>query len=101
MPPGSAAVRDEGSSSVGAAVLMRPWPRGGGAGRASGSRWLLGFLDQHDRDVVPDGVPVPALQAHDDLFLLPVLDVTPAVRADQDLQQPLVDGHASSPFGST
>src|SRR5437899_2442042 len=86
MPPGSAAASEDGSSNVGVAVLMRPPPLGEVAGRASGARWLLGFLDQHDRDVVPDGVPVPALQAHDDLLRLPVLDLAPAVGADQDVQ---------------
>src|SRR5438876_11750001 len=62
---------------------------------------LLGLVDQHDGDrdpaFVADRIDVPALaDARDDLLLLPVLDLATAVRADQDVEQLLVERHVYS-----
>jgi hypothetical protein len=51
-------------------------------------------IEGGDRYVVADGVPVPALpHAHDQILVLPVVDLSPAVGTGQDLEQFRVERH--------
>src|SRR5438876_3833127 len=55
---------------------------------------LLGFVDQHDGDVVFHGVDVATLPHAIDLLLgLAILDLAVAVGTDQDLEKLLIEGH--------
>src|SRR4051812_12513364 len=95
MPPGSAEAMAAGSSSD-ARSTIKAWDSD--AARVSrGPTRLLGFLDQHHGDVVPHRIAKAALQAHDLLGLGAILDLAPAARAHQDLQQLLVHRHPRPP----
>jgi hypothetical protein len=61
------------------------------AGWASGR--LGGLLDEHHRDPVADRVAPAAGGAHDRVPTLLVLDRAVAGGADEDLEEPVVDGH--------
>ena len=50
-------------------------------------RGLLGLVDQHHGDAVADRVAIAARPADEDLLGLAVVELTPIVRADQDLEQ--------------
>src|SRR5579884_524300 len=51
------------------------------------------FIDQHDRDVVADGIHPMALDAFEAAAIGAKLEVGLAQRADEDIQQILADGH--------
>jgi len=56
-------------------------------------RFNLGFIDEHDRDVVLDGIDAPALAAFQAVTLRRQLDRSFAQRANQYVQKFLTNGH--------
>src|SRR5690606_2629662 len=77
------------------AATVRRKHRGPAPPRRRTSLERLRFIKQHDGDPVPHLEHQPALPAHQFLGLRPVLQLTLALGADQDLQQFLVE-HAAS-----
>jgi hypothetical protein len=56
-------------------------------------RWQFGFVNQHDRNAVADGITAFALFANDALLFRPHFQIAPTFRdwATHDFQQPLRD----------
>ncbi len=67
--------------------------------RAKARLESLGFIDQHDGDVVLDSIAQPAPFTGEGLFGLPVCKLASALGADEDLEQFGVDGHGSPGSG--
>src|SRR5438067_2127435 len=79
----------------------RPWvpPSGrGGPGEPppNGSLEPLGFIDEHDRDVVLDPIAQLARPAYERVLRLGQDHLALALRAGEDLEQLLADGHGPS-----
>src|SRR5688572_19582972 len=63
-------------------------------------KWLqrLGLIYQHDWNVVPHFVAKPTLVANQFVLFRAILEVTFAFRADQNLEQPLIQHSRSFPL---